>query len=241
MIPWKQRMEMQLSEPHAPRVLTLGELSRAASLARLEPVPDPTLHAWIRDAIARNRLAPVIRGIYLNRFIHPAGRLADAAAHVRRDAVVSLHSALDEAGMLNNPPAGVTAVLPLDSGPTRPRVGRVRTSAGAIQFHAMPRAILEAGEIEDRLDLGRGPAHARATPEKALLDWLYLAKSPRSALAPPALHDVEHDALNKRRLMRLARAMQLEDTLAQWLRGEFTQKKSGVHRPVQRSSPVPRR
>ncbi len=223
---------MQLSEPHAPAVLTLGELSRAASLARLEPVPDPTLHAWIRDAIARNRLAPVIRGIYLNRFMHPAGRLADAVAHVRRDAVVSLHSVLDEAGMLNNPPAGVTAVLPLDSGPTRPRVGRVRTSAGAIQFHAMPRAMLEAGAIEDRLDLEHGPAHARATPEKALLDWLYLAKSSRSTLSPPALHDVEHHALNKRRLMRLARAMKLEDTLAQWLRGEFAGKRSGARRSL---------
>ena len=187
---------MQLSEPQAPAVLTLGELSRAASLARLEPVPDPTLHAWIRDAIARNRLAPVIRGIYLNRFIHPVGRLADAAAHVRRDAVVSLHSALDQAGMLNNPPAGVTAVLPLDS-------GRAHTYT-----------------------------HARATPEKALLDWLYLAKSPRSAVSPPALHDVEHDALNKRRLMRLARAMKLEDTLAQWLRGEFARKRSGARRPL---------
>jgi hypothetical protein len=231
-IPWKQRLELQLSEPHAPGVLTLGELSRAASLSRLKPVPDPTLHAWIRDAIARDRLAPVIRGIYLNRFMHPAGRLADAAAHVRRDAVVSLHSVLDEAGMLNNPPVCVTAVLPLDSGPIRPRVGRVQTSAGAMQFHAMPRAMLEAGAIEDRLDLEHGPAHARATPEKALLDWLYLAKSSRSTLSPPALHDVEHDALNKKRLMRLARAMKLEDTLAEWLRGEFTQKKSGAHRTV---------
>jgi hypothetical protein len=107
-----------------------------------------------------------------------------------------------------------------------------------MQFHAMPRAMLEAGAIEDRLDLEHGPAHARATPEKALLDWLYLAKSSRSTLSPPALHDVENDALNRKRLVRLARAMKLEDTLAEWLRGEFTQKKSGAHLPSQGNSRV---
>jgi hypothetical protein len=62
-------------------------------------------------------------------------------------------------------------------------------------------------KIEDRLDLEGVTMHARATPEKALLDWLYLAKSPRSTLSPPGLHDVDHEVLNKRRLMRPAHAM----------------------------------
>lgn len=227
---WKQALELQLSAPHAPGALTLGVLSRAASLARHAPIPDTTLHAWIKDATARARLVRVSRGVYLNRFTTPSGRLADAVAHVRRDAVVSLHSALDDAGALNNPPVGVTAVLPLDPGSTRPRVGRVQTVAGAMHFRAIPRRILEAGEIEDRLDLDRGSSHPRATPEKALLDWLYLARSPRSTLAPPAVHDVEHGELNKKRLMRLARAMKLEETLVEWLRGEFFEKRRVAHR-----------
>ncbi|MGH8227086.1 MAG: hypothetical protein ACREU3_04135 [Steroidobacteraceae bacterium] len=221
MIAWKQALERQLSEPGAPAAITLGALSRAASIARETDVPDRTLHAWITDATARGRLAPVVRGLYLNRFTSPPGRLADAVPHVRRDAVVSLHTALDEAGAYNNPPHGATAVVPLDAGPTRPRVGKVTTAEGPIYVRAIPRRILEAGALEDRLDLDRGRAHPRATPEKALLDWLYLARSPRSTLSPPSLQDVEIDELNNARLRRLAKAMGLEQTLTQWREGKF--------------------
>lgn len=221
MIAWKQALERQLSEPDAPAAVTLGALSRAAGIARGTEVPDRTLQAWITDAMARDRLAPVVRGLYLNRFASPPGRLADAVPHVRRDAVVSLHTALDEAGAYNNPPHGVTAIVPLDVGPTRPRVGKVTTAQGPVYVRAVPRRILEAGALEDRLDLDRGRAHPRATPEKALLDWLYLARSPRSTLSPPSLQDVEIDELNKARLRRLAKAMGLEQTLARWREGNF--------------------
>ena len=221
MIAWKQALERQLSEPGAPAAMTLGALSRAASIARGTDVPDRTLQAWITDAMARGRLAPVVRGLYLNRFTSPPGRLADAVPRVRRDAVVSLHTALDEAGAYNNPPHGVTAIVPLDAGPTRPRVGKVSTAQGPVYVRAVPRRILEAGALEDRLDLDRERAHPRATPEKALLDWLYLARSPRSTLSPPLLQDVDIGELNKGRLRRLAKAMGLEQTLAQWREGKF--------------------
>jgi hypothetical protein len=91
-------------------------------------------------------------------------------------AVVSLNSALDEAGIYNNPPTGVTAVVPLDTGPVRPRVGIIETAQGNVFIRAMPRRMLEAGSIEDRLDLERSLMHPQASAEKALLDWLYLAQ-----------------------------------------------------------------
>lgn len=227
MIAWKQALERQLGEPGAPAAITLGALSRAADIARGTEVPDRTLHAWITDAVARNRLAPVVRGVYLNRFTSPPGRLADAVPHVRRDAVVSLHTALDEAGVYNNPPHGVTAVVPLDIGPTRPRVGTVTTAQGPVYVRALPRPILEAGALEDRLDLDRGRAHPRATPEKALLDWLYLARSPHSTLSAPSLQDVDVVDLDKARLRRLAKVMGLEQVLTQWMEG----------RPIPRGRP----
>ncbi len=221
MIAWKQVLERELSVPGAPPAITLGALARVAHIARGVAVPDRTLHTWIRDAVARNRLVPVVRGLYLNRFTSPAGRLADAVPHLRRDAVVSLHTALDEAGAYNNPPHGVTAVVPLDPGPTRPRVGRVDTAPGPVYVRALPRRMLEAGALEDRLDLDRGVAHARATPEKALLDWLYLARSPRSTLSLPALEDVDLEELDTSRLRRLAKTMGLEDSLALWGEGKW--------------------
>jgi hypothetical protein len=219
MTPWKQALERSLSDTSSPPVLPFTTLVRAAAIARGTSVPSATLHGWIADATARGRLAPVIRGLYLNRFVSPPGRLADAVPHLRRDAVVSLHTALDEAGAYNNPPAGVTAILPLDPGATRPVVGRVQTAEGSVYFRGMPRRMLEAGELADRLDLDRSRHHPHATAEKALLDWLYLASSPHSTLSPPALHDVDLEALDRRRLGQLAVDMALTEVLQQWQSG----------------------
>jgi hypothetical protein len=221
MTPWKQALERQLGEAGAPPVLSLGALARVAASARGHAVPASTLQLWIKDAIARHRLAVVIRGLYLNKFTSPPGRLADAVPHLRRDAIVSLHTALDEAGAYNNPPAGVTAILPLDHGPTRPVVGRVVTAQGLVYFRAIPRLLLEAGAIEDRLDLNRSQSHPHATPEKALLDWLYLAASPRSTLSAPALHDVDLDAFDRKRLQRLATRMGLVELVQRWFANQF--------------------
>ena len=101
MTPWKQALERQLSEVGAPAALPLTAIERAAHISRGEAVPMQTLYLWINDALERGRLLPVTRGLYLNRFTSPAGRLADAAPFLRRDAVVSLNSALDEAGLYN--------------------------------------------------------------------------------------------------------------------------------------------
>ncbi len=166
MTPWKQEVERQLAALSA---LPFTALARAAAIARGEPVPDATLHLWIADAIARQRLASVVRGLYLNRFPSRAGRLADAVPFLRRDAVVSLHTALDEAGAYNNPPVGVTAIVPLDTGSTRPRVGRVDTEQGPVFVRAIPRWLLEAGDVADRLDPTASYAHPHASAEKTLL------------------------------------------------------------------------
>jgi len=48
--------------------------------------------------------------------------------------------------------------------------------------------------------------YCRATPERALLDWLYLGHSPVSTLAPPP-GDMDIDLLDRKRLNRLATCM----------------------------------
>jgi hypothetical protein len=83
-------------------------------------------------------------------------------------------------------------------------------------FRGIPERILEAGAAKDRLE--PQPCYRRATPEAALLHWLYLARSPRSRMsAPPA--DLDLEALKARGLERLARAMGLGDALREWRRG----------------------
>ena len=57
--------------------------------------------------------------------------------------------------------------------------------------------------------------YPRATPEKALLDWLYLGTSRYSKISGPPL-DLELERLVASRLRRLARKMGLTEELAAW-------------------------
>lgn len=217
MTPWQIALERQLSGADAPGVLTLGAIARAAEIHRGSPIANSSLQHWIKGAAERGRLQRVYKGLYLNAFRSPPGRLLEAAPHLRRDAVISLHSALAEAGAINNPPRVVTAVVPIDAGAPPPSLGTVRTPKGIFSFRGLPRRVLEAGKIEDRLDTVRHQDVPCATPEKALLDWLYLAASPRSDLTVPARHDIDVGALDKKRLQRLAEAASTRVLLEAWL------------------------
>lgn len=141
----------------------------------------------------------------------------EAAAHLRRDAVVSLQTAMAEAGVLNNPPTIITAVVPIDTSTSPPKLGSIQTQVGIFSFRGLPRRLLEAGEVEDRLDLTGHQDFPCASAEKALLDWLYLAGSPRSNLAAPTRHDIDVDDMDTKKLRRLARAIGLSEALDTWL------------------------
>ncbi len=76
---------------------------------------------------------------------------------------------------------------------------------------------MDSGEPDDRLDSSGLYTHLRATPEKALVDWLYLGLSPRSRRTLPIRSDIDLNMLDKRRLTRLARAAQLHHQLQGWM------------------------
>jgi hypothetical protein len=220
MIAWQSRLAGALADPGAPPVLPRDLLRRFARSAREgQAVPESTLTWWIRNAAATGQLQAVQRGLYLNRFRNPPGQLADAISFFHRDGVVSLNTVLGDVGVLNNPSRIVTAVVPIDAGFPAPKLGRRRSLAGTLHFYGMPRRILEAGTLADRLEPSRRFEHLRATPEKALLDWLYLGRSSRSRRTPPPPDDIDMDLLDQRRLRRLAKAAQLVDALARWREG----------------------
>lgn len=220
MKPWQRQLEATLTAPGAPAALNRALLVRMAQSARGgEPVPSSSLTHWLKGARDLGRLASVVEGLYLNRYRRAPVALADAAHWLMPDAVVSLNTALGEAGVLNNPSRIVTAVVPLDPGAPPPKLGRRETDAGTFQFFGLPRRILEAGEPEDRLASVMPRDHVRATPEKALLDWLYLGMSPRSRRQPPPLTDIDFDLIDLKRLKRLARAMDLTASLEAWRKG----------------------
>ena len=214
---WRTILEERLAAADAPAVLNRALLARFARTANGRPVAPSSLSYWLKNARSRGKLPAVQRGLFLNRWRRPAGTLADAAPWLRTDAVVSLNTVLGDAGVLNNPSHAVTAVVPLDRGAPPPRLGRQRTRAGSLHFFGLPRRILEAGAAPDRLSEQAQLDHPRATPEKALLDWLYLAASPRSHRTWPPRTDLDLDLLNLQRLRRLAKAADMQDVLQTWL------------------------
>lgn len=219
MKPWQIKFEMNLAQAGAPAVLSRDLLLRMARSARGRlPVAGSSLSHWLKSAQSQGKLQRVQRGLYLNRLRVPPGQLADASGWLRTDAVVSLNTVLGEAGVLNNPSRVVTAVVPVDTDAPPPQLGRKATLAGTFHFFGLPRRILEAGSLHERLQSDAGVEHMRATPEKALLDWLYLAASPRSHRTWPLRGDVDVGLLNAKRLRKLALAAGLDKVLDDWLR-----------------------
>ncbi|MGH8243082.1 MAG: hypothetical protein ACRETY_06990 [Steroidobacteraceae bacterium] len=165
--------------------------------------------------MAAGALRPMTRGLYLNRMAQPLPSVAEAASYVRAGAIVGLQTVLGEAGITNGYPDIVTSVVPIQSG-IAPSSRSVRVESAEFRFHAMPVRLLndEAGLAEDRLD--PDVTYARTSPEKALLDWIYLGESPRTRLAGPPF-DLDFDLLDSRRLNRLAKRMALARELESYL------------------------
>lgn len=225
MKPWQIRLEQMLAAPDAPAVLSRALLERFGATV---PRDDRGFHDigasswtyWIKGLVARGALKPVQRGLYLNRLRPRPGTLADAVPWLQRDAILSLNTVLGDAGVLNNPSRVVTAIVPIDVGAPPPaRLGRRQTKAGVVHFYGIPRAILEAGAPEDRYQDEPNADHIRATPEKALVDWLYLGASPRSRRSLPPRGDIDLEMLDQERLARLARAAGVDDVLEKWRGG----------------------
>ena len=209
---WSTRLELVLAEPSALRVLETASIIQLAKNVR-QDISKPSVERWIQQAVAANRLRRVVRGLFLNRLITPPPQLCEAAVWLRPGAVISLQTVLGDSGVWNNYTEWVTAVVPLSSRYATPSLGTVETGAGTFVFRGVPERVLETGAENDRLIAGVD--YRRATPEAALLHWLYLSGSPRSRMSTPPL-DLDLDALDLKRLKRLAIGMHLDANWTIW-------------------------
>jgi hypothetical protein len=209
---WSTRLELVLAEPGALRVIDTASIIRLAKDVR-QDISKPSVERWIQEAVAANRLQRVVRGLFLNRLITPPAQLCEAAVWLRPGAVISLQTVLGDSGAWNNYTDWVTAVVPLSSRYTTPSLGRLETQGGTFVFRGMPERVLETGAENDRLVTGID--YRRATPEAALLHWLYLSGSSRSRMSTPP-SDLDLGELELKRLTRLAAAMRLEADLRSW-------------------------
>jgi len=219
---WTTRLELALAEPGALRVLDTASIVRVARDVRRD-ISKPSVERWIQEAVAANRLQRVVRGLFLNQLIAPPAKPCEAAVWLRSGAEISLQTVLGDAGVWNNSTDWVTAVVPLSPRYTTPSLGRVETGASIFVFRGIPERVLAAGAEDDRLVAGID--YRRATPEAALLHWLYLSDSPRSRMSAPSL-ELNLSALDLRKLKRLATAMRIEDALNLWRGRKIAQDKS---------------
>lgn len=210
---WQFELLGSLASPSAPRVLTPAALTEL--IERFRPrAAKSTRYDALERLIAAGFLRRITSGVFLNTRALPATDLYEAAAYIRRGAVVSLHSVLGEAGVLNNPSAIVTAVLP-SSAHSRPRLGDVTTSAGArFRFCGLTERFFPGDEADRALLLQPGRPSAMFRPEAALLQWLYLSGNRRSTLTGlPG--DIDLELLDRELLDHLAERWKLVTALEQ--------------------------
>lgn len=219
-IAWKVASETLLMKAESPIVLTTSDLGLLADIGangRGRAPSRATISRWIAELVDSKKLLEVTKGVFINRLGHRDESPAAAAHWIRRGSVVSLSWVLEQAGLTNNFGDTITCVIPTHPSWTKPQIkDRVIPGVATFKFHAMHTDLVDeaAGSAEDRRDLRF--SYARATPEKALLDWIYLANDHRSRLQRPPL-DIELDRMDRRRLKRLARTMGLEDQLRTWV------------------------
>lgn len=220
--PWKISLDNMLINSDV-EIWTTAMLWSDA-LAQLQPPSRPTFERWMQEAVQAGKLKKVRAGIFLNAAGHANVSPAVAAGFIRRSAVPGLSWVLEQNWILNNFGDVITCTVPMAPGLQVPNLSAVKTPFGTFQFRALPWRLHEPDglPVEDWRD--NRYAHPRATPEKAFCDWLYLGASPRSSLRAPPV-DLEWDKLNKARLRRIVRAMDIKPAFEAWLlkKGQYDQ------------------
>lgn len=124
---------------------------------------------------AQDLVVRIKRGVWVNKLAASLNPY-EAVPYLRAPwpAYVSLHSALADYGVVEEIPHVVYAVTP-----TMPK--RYSTAIGQFRFHHLPERLIWGFEVR-RTGAGSYPMAER---EKAFLDLIYLALTPRSPLRAP--------------------------------------------------------
>lgn len=147
--------------------------------------------------------------------------IRDPAPHAQRlrpGAVVSLHSVLGDAGVLQGPTPIIFAAVPVADGAPLPPAETIEIPRPGgrppdeYRFLYVPESVLSSGDPADRLD--SSAQYPRATAEAALCHWIWLVHAGR-LLPPSPESDIED--LDRDRLCRLAAAAGIEAEVRAWI------------------------
>jgi predicted transcriptional regulator of viral defense system len=182
---WRSLLELVTDEPVFSSALLLsGKIS--AQQVRLQ------LSRWVKDG----RLIQLRRGLYalaqVWRKVEPHPFLI--ANRLQRGSYVSAQSALAFYGLIPEHVPVVTSV-----GPGRPET--VRNALGSFQFHHLSRQLLFG---YSQMEVTSGQFAFVASPEKALMDLIYLTPGADSPEYLRELRLQNPDALNTANMIQLA-------------------------------------
>lgn len=212
---WKISALRKLSESSL-RVFTAPQLDEWLALEGFD-VPVRTARRALQEWETAGLVERVVTGIYLNKQLLPMPLPEEAAHKLRKGAVISLSTVLGRAGVLNNPTHWVTAVVSSEDANSRREVPM--DNGSQFQFAQIRPDLMAFSRVGWGRDaLEPYAAVPTATPEKALLDWVYLASSPRGMARwplPPA-HDWDISSLEPGKLERLSAHMGLANELQQF-------------------------
>lgn len=164
------------------------------------------------------------RDHYVNMLTFPKITPEELPSIIYPGAVISLHSALMGSGALNNPSRITTAITPTYK-PGWNKVKKVISESpfGEAWIFRIPEDIVLADGVEHDDMFAIGYAYPMATPEKAIVDWIFIAAMQERnetkgdlPLGYPPL-DIDLDKINIQRLERIAKALGLQVEIAEWL------------------------
>lgn len=160
----------------------------------------------LRRLASQDLVSRIKKGVWVNKIIADLNPY-EAVGFLRAPwpAYVSLHSALADYGVIEEIPQIVYGVSP-----AIPK--RYRTSIGEFRIHHLPQRLIWGYEIRQ----AGGGSYPIAEREKAFLDLVYLALTPRSPLELPHKRGRKWD-LDRRKIARYAKRFQYKP-LELWLK-----------------------
>ena len=194
---------MRLLRRHELRVFTTADI---LTLTGIEPSAATKALTRLADEDLVSRIK---KGVWVNGLASGLSPY-EAVPYLRAPwpAYVSLYSALADYGVVAEIPRVVYGVSP-----AVPK--RYRTSLGDFHIHHLPDRLIWGYEVKRQ----GSSAYPVADPEKAFLDLVYLALTPRSPLELPHRREREWP-LDKEKLKRYARKFAFAP-LTHWLKKEF--------------------
>ena len=211
MASWRRGIIERFLLPSAPRVQTLDSFMHTAKEI-MPGIPDSAVRCIVDD-LEDILFRKVPGDILLNLKAFPEPTYGDAIPLIAKGAVVSLQTVLGDCGMLNGYTPNYYCVQPASKmggkWETKMDLGAVR-----IDCIAIPDEVLKVGPESRRLEYGFH--YPRATPEAALVHWMYLAHLSDIHFPEPST-EADISSFDIEILELLASPLNLWEAIQEWM------------------------